>query len=192
MMIKKIGFSIMSLFLIWQISKLLVNLSDFNYLGYFATILLAWIISLSVTGIFAFPGFVFPTEKMLSKRYYEIHNPRKLKSTFKFLKLEYFRTILLKTIWRSRKMQKSYFDGTKAGLDNLATSSMKSEFGHDVPFVLQIGIAIYALTLGMFFLSFWITFFNVLANLFPAILQRHHRMRIAILKKRLLSKAKAV
>jgi hypothetical protein len=48
--------------------------------------------------------------------------------------------MLLATLWKRKKQRKEYFNGTKNGIANMVEQSMKSEFGHLIPFVLLAGI----------------------------------------------------
>ena len=138
-----------------------------------------------ITGIFAFTGFALPTENLLPDSCYVVSRSRQLKQVFRVFKVEWFREFLLATVWRSKAQQKLFFDGTKEGIANFERQSKKSEFGHLIPFVIIICVSIYCFSIGFVRLGILIMLFNILGNLYPVILQRHHRMRIQILKKRL-------
>ena len=108
-------------------------------------IVVAWLLNLFITGIFAFAGFAFPTQKLLPNAYYQIYQPQTLVKAYKFLGVELFRKMLLATLWKSKKQRKKYFNGKKNGIENLIEQSMKSEFGHLIPFLLISLISIYLL-----------------------------------------------
>lgn len=103
---------------------------------------------------------------------------------YKTLRVDVFRNLLLATLWRNQQQRKNYFDGTKEGIAALEENSKKSEFGHLIPFVLLNVLGIYLLVIGNIKLGVFCVFWNFVGNLYPILLQRHHRMRIQILKRR--------
>jgi len=184
-MAKKVLFTIFSIFLVYQSIKLVGIISDKNIEAWWVNILLAIFINLFVTGIFAFLGFVYPTQKLLSGNYYKIDRISFQKKIYKLLKVETFRKFLLATVWRKKTAQKKFFDGTKSGIENLIIQSKKSDFGHFVPLVILLCLAIYWLMLGKWEIALLTTIINVFFNFYPILLQRQHRMRIQILGARL-------
>ncbi|WP_394804428.1 glycosyl-4,4'-diaponeurosporenoate acyltransferase CrtO family protein [Portibacter lacus] len=58
------------------------------------------------------------------------------------------------------------------------------EFGHLIPFLLICLISIYLLVIGLIKLAVFTLLINIVGNLYPIILQRHHRMRIEKIRKR--------
>jgi hypothetical protein len=183
-MIKKILLSIATIFLIWQSYQLLYNIDKLVINSYGLTIFIAWIINLFITGIFAFSGFAFPTQKLLPKSYYKIYHPKKLKKIYKVLRVDLFRKMLLATLWKSQKQRNKYFNGKESGISNLEEQSMKSEFGHLIPFIVICLVSSYLIVIGAIKLGVFSLLINVIGNLYPIILQRHHRMRIQIIRKR--------
>jgi hypothetical protein len=184
-MIKRTLLTLASAFLIWQSYDLLIHIDGFQTDSWLGNLFLAWVISMFITGIFALAGFAHPTQRLLPKSYYEINQPQKLESTYKLLNVALFRKLLLATLWRNKKQRGQYFDGKRKGLNNLIENSQKSEFGHLIPFVILNFIAVYLITVGLVKLGIFVFFINVLGNFYPVILQRHHRMRIQRLGKRL-------
>ena len=134
--IKKTLFSIATIFLIWQSHDLLRNIEKFEINSWGKIIFVAWIINLFITGIFAFSGFAFPTQKLLSKSYYKIYHPKRLKKIYETLRVNLFRQMLLATLWKSQKQRKKYFNSKENGISNLEEQSMKSEFGHLIPLII--------------------------------------------------------
>lgn len=183
-MLKKILLSIATIFLIWQSYSLLSNIDHWEINSWGFIIFTAWIINLFITGIFAFSGFAFPTQKLLPKSYYQIDNPKLLKRTYEVLKVNLFRKMLLATLWRSQTQRKKYFDGKEKGISNLVEQSMKSEFGHLIPLIIIFFISLYLVSIGSFKLAAITLLINLIGNLYPVILQRHHRMRVQLLQKR--------
>ncbi len=183
-MIKKILLSIATIFLIWQSYKLLFNIDKLTDNSWGLLLFIAWIINLFITGIFAFSGFAFPTQKLLPKSYYKIYQPKKLKKIYKALKVNLFRNVLLATLWKSQKQREKHFNGKENGIPHLEEQSMKSEFGHLIPFIIVNIISIYFMLNGTIALGVFSILINLIGNLYPIILQRHHRMRIQIIRKR--------
>lgn len=177
-LLRKVLLSLASVFLIWQTVKLLVSLEEIQVDSWVFALFLAWLITLFITGIFAFAGFAFPTQKLLSEEYYQIQHPRKVEQLYKTLKVNWFKHILLATLWKNKKQRKQFFSGNKAGISTLIRQSKKSEFGHLIPFVLISILVIYLIVIGLYLLALFTLLFNILGNGYPILLQRHHRMRI--------------
>jgi hypothetical protein len=184
-MVKKFLLILASLFLIWQSINLLTILNHINFKTWWVNGLIAFLINLFITGVFAFLGFALPTQKLIPSSYYTITNPKKLKKIFALLKVDYFRVFLLATFWRNKNQRKKYFDGTLEGISILDVQSKKSEFGHLIPFIIITIISIYFVILGLIKLAIITLLINIIGNLYPILLQRHHRMRIQILRKRM-------
>jgi len=100
-----------------------------------------------ITGTIAFLGFVYPTSKLLQNTYYQIKNPRRLKILYKWLGVEYFRMILLKTLYIDED-NKRYFNGIKSGVLLFDYNTKQSEFGHIIAFFLVLLISIFLLLRG--------------------------------------------
>lgn len=183
-MTKKILLSIGILFLVWQSYKLLWEIDEVEIHSWVLLIFVAWVINMFITGIFAFSVFAFPAEKLLPKAYYKIQQPGTLKQFYQTLKVNLFRQILLATLWKSQKQRQKYFNGKKTGIFDLVEQSMKSEFGHILPFIILTLVSIYLLIIGQVSLGIVTFLINVIGNLYPVILQRHHRMRIQIIEAR--------
>lgn len=187
-MIKKILLSLASIFLIWQSYELLctIHLLETNSWG--VIIFVAWILNMFITGIFAFSGFAFPTQKLLPNSYYKVSQPKRLKKIYNLLRVDLFRKMLLATLWKNKEQRKRYFNGKKDGISNLIEQSMKSDFGHLIPLILLTLISIYLIAIGSIRLGVLTFLFNFIGNLYPIILQRHHRMRIQAIQERQVSK----
>ncbi len=181
---KKILFIAMSIFLVSQSYNLLLNVSYTSGKSWGYLFLAAWIITLFITGIFAFAVFALPVERLLPKSYYTVRQPKQLKKWCKTLKIEWFRKALLATLWRSKSQRDKYFNGRLDGIENLELQSKKSEFGHILPFIIINLVCVYFLIFGYFRLTLLTLIINIIGNFYPVLLQRHHRMRIAILKRR--------
>jgi hypothetical protein len=185
---KKILLSLASAFLIWQSYDLLTKIHELEVKSLIVLFFLAWVINMYITGIFAFAGFAYPTQKLLPQSYYKIHHPQKLNHAYKRLKVGWFKKFLLATFWRSTQQRKKYFNGKRTGISTLTEQSMKSEFGHLLPFIILNLVGIYLITLHLLALGMFTIILNIIGNMYPVILQRQHRMRIQRIKDRLPSK----
>lgn len=183
-MAKKILLLMASLFLVWQSFGLLVNIADANITAWWALLFTAWVINMFITGIFAFAGFALPTQKLLPASYYAIRKPEALKHINKLLRVDLFRKFLLATLWKNKNQRQKYFNGQKSGMEHLKEQSMKSEFGHLIPFCIINLVGFYLIFIGLFGLAIFTLLINLAGNLYPVLLQREHRMRIERLQGR--------
>ena len=147
----------------------------------------ALIINLFFTGVFAFAGFAFPTNRLLPEGYYTIRNKEWLTKVYKRLNVETFRKGLLIVFWGKKKNRKKYFDGTRSGFANFIYQSKQSEFGHLGAFVVILIASILLLFYGYILLFVLTTAINIFGNIYPVILQRYHRMRIERIASRIAS-----
>lgn len=184
---KKIVLPLSGLFLLYRSFDLLRDLTVNTPASYSQTetFFLAFLLTLFITGVFALPGFVFPTSRLLPNSYYRIKNARSLQLTFRLLGFKYYRYLLLLFFWGRKKNRSRYFDGTRKGLVNLDYQSRQSEFGHLGAFVLVLIVSVYLLMLGYLLLVAAALFINLIGNLYPVILQRHHRMRVGRISQKI-------
>lgn len=177
---KKIVFSFLSIFLAFRSYEMIRGLLAVNSNGLtvFESVILAFLLSAFLTGIFAFPGFVFATSKLLPDSYYRIRNPNFLKRMYGFLGLAFFKQILLFAFWGKEKHRKKYFDGRQSGILNLDFQTRQSEFGHLGAFVLIAFVSILLLDKGYTLIFLLTSALNIFGNLYPILLQRVHRIRI--------------
>jgi hypothetical protein len=178
--LKKIAFLAIAAFLVERslgIMEFLLG-ADPGQLGQLETFLLALFLNLCITGIFAFPGFVFPTSSLLGDWYYAIRRPDVLERLYTVLGVAYFRSLLMFFFWGIHRNRKKYFDGTRSGLDNLTFQARQSEFGHLVSFLFVVAACAILAWRGHWAVAAWGTMVNVIGNLYPVILQRHHRSRV--------------
>ncbi len=183
--LKKVLLPLASIFLIFQSYKLIVSASQAPIESSVQQFVIAWVINMFVTGIFALTGFAHPTQKLLPESYYSIRNPERLLVFYRKMRIDLFKTFLLATLWRQRKQRKQYFKGTRSDFNTLIRQSKKSEFGHLFPFLILTLVSIYFLTGNAKGLGVFTMLWNILGNLYPIILQRHHRMRIQKIRSRL-------
>lgn len=175
---KKISLTILSLILGYNLIKLCVILLSFseNELSRLVNIIAAITINLLSTGFVAFLGFAFPTNELLPKKYYKLNNIKKLKSTYLFLGVNFFRYFLLLTFYK-KKNNKRYFNGTKNGIKEFDYNTRQSEFGHLIAFILIEIIAVIFLSNNLSAIFLWLQPINIFLNFYPIILQRFHRIK---------------
>jgi len=152
--------------------------SDPNEYSNIEVLIISFLLTIFITGVFAFIGFAYPSSRILSDRYYEIKNPKVLNYISKVFGIKYFRFFLLFSFWGRKNNRKKYFNGTKKGLGNFIFQTKQSEFGHLGAFVVIIISSFILLVHGYIFIVIIITLINILGNAYPIILQRSHRMRI--------------
>lgn len=157
--------------------------SDPSEFSNIEVLIISFLLTLFITGIFAFIGFAYPSSRILPDRYYEIKNPKVLNYISKVLGVKYFQFLLILAFWGRKNNRKKYFNGTKKGLKNFVFQTKQSEFGHSGAFVVIIISTFILLVQGYILLVIIITLINIFANLYPVILQRSHRMRIEKITK---------
>lgn len=179
--IKRLIFPLLSAFLLYRTIEDVSSLMSAPeaQFGNFALFVFAFLITLYVTGIFAFVGFVFPTNRLLPNAYYTIKNPVVLTKTYDALGVKYFRNILMLVFWGKKDKRQKYFNGTRAGLKNFVYQTKQSEFGHLGALIVVFLLAILMMFSKLYALAIMITVINIIGNFYPIILQRHHRIRIS-------------
>lgn len=184
---KKILFSVFAIFLGFQSWKLLLIIlvyRDENNMMLPESLIYAFLINLFLTGVFAFPGFVFPTHRLLPKAFYLVSNPVLVTKLYTWFGVKHFRILLMLAFWGKQKNKEKFFDGTRNGIDNLIYQSKQSEFGHLAPLVLISGLSGLFVLHNLFLLAAITMIINIIGNFYPILLQRHHRMRIQKLQLR--------
>jgi hypothetical protein len=178
---KKILFTLFSIFLGYHSYNLFLSLLNSNPKNYSSIdfVVISFLLCLFITGIFAFPGFVFPTNRLLGSKYYKINNPDWILRIYRQLGLSYFRKFLLFAFWGFQKNKKKYFSGRRAGLDNFIYQTKQSEFGHLGSFVIIFLLSITLAIQGYLFLTLLMFIINIIGNLYPILLQRYHRARLS-------------
>ena len=181
---KKILLTLASLFLLYQSVGLVQLTTELSSgLVWWGDLLLGAAFCLFVTGVFAFAGFAWPTERLLPATYYVIRRPARLKKWYRRLGVEGFRRMLLATFWRNPERRSSFYDGTRAGLRQMARSARKAEFGHLWPFIILTVLALIYATKGFWLLGATMLAINVVFNGYPILLQRNHRRRLAVMER---------
>lgn len=187
-LLKKLLSLLFAAFLAYRSVALLktLNVMVDNPPGIIGAILIGAVMNIYVTGVFAIPGFFFPSNKLLGSSYYAIKNPASLKNLYNKLGVEKFRELLIRFIWGKENNRKKYFDGTRTGFENFIYQSKQSEFGHLLPFIILVLISIWLLWKAYFLIALVTSIINVIFNFYPIVLQRFHRIRIEKVMKRYL------
>jgi hypothetical protein len=131
-MLKKIVYVGFSVFLSYITYDLVLELWAANPSRYdlLESVVIAFLLVLFETGIFAYVGFIFPTSKLLPSQYYEVSNPRVIRRLYKIFGVVHFKKLLMVLFWGYRRNRRKYFDGTRSGIDGLMYQAQQSEFGH--------------------------------------------------------------
>lgn len=185
---KRVFYVLFALFLAFQSYGLCEWLFSARPTSWQWSIILAFLLNLFVTGVFAFLVFALPTERLLPDSYYHIKRPKKLQTFGKIIGIEGFRRFLLATVWKNKEKQKGFFDGTTDGLDNFETNTKKSDFGHMIPFIILNVIIVLLSFYGKWITALTTLIINIVFNFYPIILQRLHRIRIERMRKILRQK----
>ena len=177
---KRIVFPFISLFLGYRTFELLNDVLRTTPQSYSQgeSFLIALLIALFITGVYAMIGFAYPTHQILPGSYFRVHNPKRLKQIGKQLGLELFKKFLLAIFWGKEKNRKKYFNGTKSGFDNFIYQTKQSEIGHLLAFFSLIAVSIFLLINDYYLIACYSIIINILGNLYPVILQRMHRSRL--------------
>ncbi len=190
-MIKKLLFPIFSIFLTFQSIKLVnsIYFSSIKEFNWIVIILFSIAINLFVTGIFAFLGFAFSTSKLLPDSYYKIKNAQMLSTLYQILGVKYFKMFLMVAFWGKEKNRKKYFNGSKSGVENFDYQTRQSEFGHLVAFIAILVISFMLLFKGYYTIFLATNTLNIIANFYPILLQRMHRVQIERVTEMLKSRS---
>ena len=175
----------LSLFLAYRSIDLMKNILASNPDDYsqMEALIISFLLTAFITGVFAFIGFAYPSSSILPEYYYKVKHPVTLDSLYKVLGIKYFRVLLLVSFWGRKNNRKKYFNGTKMGLNNFIYQAKQSEFGHLGAFIIIIISSVILFAYGFVFMVIIINLLNLFGNLYPIILQRVHRMRIEKLTK---------
>lgn len=179
-MIKKILFVLFAAFLASRTIELLqlssgIRPEKLSLGGSFA---FAFMLNLFVTGISAFPGFVFPTSRLLPPAYYRVRNPQIIYKAYQLLGVHYFRKALLLGFWGKAQNRKRFFNGTKAGIWQFDYQTRQSEFGHLAALVFIFVLSFVVLAQGHVQTFALVHLINFIGNFYPVVLQRKHRAAI--------------
>lgn len=146
--LKKLALTLMAIFLAYRsyelLNKLFFGVFTQHSLGESAII--AFIINLFVTGIFAFLGFAWPTYLTAPSNYYQTTKPKRLLILYRLLKVEWFKSALMLFFWGHNKNKKKFFNEKKNGLNALIVQTKSAEFGHLASFISITIISSFLLT----------------------------------------------
>lgn len=188
--LEKVAFGAVSLFLVdfsWNLLsqirglELSLSLAEGAFWG--------WLLALSVTGIFAFAGFGFPTEKLLPDRYYEVTGGDRQVALYRATGARWMRRVLVLGFWGWARNRRTYFSGTRSGLEDFERRTRESEFGHLASFVVLLPVSVDLLLSGRVVVASFALFANWVGNFYPVVIQRQHRLRIQRVRARQQSAA---
>ncbi|MDP2498056.1 MAG: hypothetical protein Q8W44_08760 [Candidatus Palauibacterales bacterium] len=183
--LKRLAPGAVSLFLVAYSWDLLVQLRALESpLSIAGAAFWGWLLALSVTGIFAFAGFGFPTERLLPDSYYRVGEEDRLLALYRITGAHWMKPLLATAFRRLGRNQGTYFSGTRSGLDDFDRRTRKSEFGHLAAFVLIVPVSLVLLLSGQVLVAFVALLANWIGNLCPVVIQRQHRFRIQRVRAR--------
>jgi hypothetical protein len=149
--------------------------------------LLGVVLTLSITGIVAYPGFAFSLWKLLPDSYYRVTNLHRLAGLARVMGMGLFRAILMAFYWGHGRNRAKFFDGTRRGLEALDVETRRAEFGHLLAGLLVLLAATWLALREVRVAPGTALLSNVLMNVYPIVLQRGHRGRLTPLLRRLRS-----
>jgi hypothetical protein len=182
---KQILFPLLSAFLVFRSIEIMriYATSQAETISNGESIFYPLLLNIFITGIFAFVGFAYPTNKLLPRSYYAVRFPGFLQKFSKTIGMKYFRIALLRVFWGSTKNRKKYFNGTKQGIHDFDFQTRQSEFGHLCAFVALLTVAIFMLVQGHYLDCLVTSIINFVGNFYPILLQRLHRIQIERMSK---------
>jgi len=87
------------------------------------------------------------------------------------------------TFWGKEKNRLKYFDGTRRGIQNFVYQTKQSEFGHLAALLVTTVLSLVLAFRGYEMIAAIASVINLIGNLYPILLQRHHRMRLGKLSE---------
>jgi hypothetical protein len=183
-MVKKILFPLIAIFLAFRSYEIIRTLwlADPSEFSLRIKLLLSFLLNLFITGIFAFMGFAYKTNRLLPENFYRIKNKELTSKLYNILHVEYFKKFLLLLFWGKQKNRQKYFDGSKSGLENLDYQTRQSEFGHLAALVMIQLSVVTMFIKGHYLIAILTTALNFISNFYPVLLQRNHRIQIERIK----------
>ncbi|MDC1265891.1 hypothetical protein N8009_03775 [Flavobacteriaceae bacterium] len=183
-MVKKILFPLIAIFLAFRSYEILRTLwlADPSEFSLWIKLLLSFLLNLFITGIFAFMGFAYKTNRLLPENFYRIKNKELTSKLYNILHVDYFKKFLLLLFWGKQKNRQKYFDGSKSGLENLDYQTRQSEFGHLAALVMIQLSVVTMFIKGHYLIAILTTALNFISNFYPVLLQRNHRIQIERIK----------
>lgn len=173
---KRVLFVLLSGFLVYVTYGNILNMINHDTSNFWKAFVFGIYCTFCMTGIFAFSGFVLPTYKLLPEQYYRIKNPALLGGICNFLLVPYFSKSVVFLFYNKGKIKNRYFNGAEEGVHAFHNQTKQDEFGHVVPFLLLSVFCIYLILVQKYFFLIGIMTSNILLNLYPVLMQRHHRI----------------
>jgi len=183
---RQLFLTIASVFLAYQSVKLILVIpevegQDFTW---WVDILLGMVALIMLTGVFAFVGFAWPTRRLLPQSYYTVRHPAQLAKWNNRFGVSTYTKLLLGSVWRSKDRRAGFFDGTRAGIQGFISASQQAEFGHLLAGIVCLAVAVYTTSYGHYTAALALAIGSIPLNLYPILLQRKHRSRVARLRDR--------
>ena len=178
--LKRILFTILSLFLVFQSINLTKALWREEELSSIECFIWSFLLNLFVTGVFAFLSFAFPISKLFNPTFYSNVSASRIVGLYSFFGVKYFKKLLMFFYWGRKKQRKEFFSGGKKGIDALDFKSKQAEIGHFLPFIVLLVLSVVIFIQGKVLLSVLILAINLLGNFYPVLIQRKLRLRLQV------------
>lgn len=111
--------------------------------------------------------------------YYEKKNWEADGTVYERLGINVFRKLLVGVGWEKLNKKSNPVEKNTKALSQLHYRTKQSEFGHVIIFIIVLGFTIFVALEYGFVESLWLLFLNILLNLYPILLQRYNRPRLA-------------
>jgi len=153
---------------------LTVALAKFIRMDSFA---FAWVLNfLLMMFVFVFTDAL---KSQLTSSYYNEKKWERRGKIYEHLGVNFFRKLLVWTGWEKMSRKSNPVKNDTKALVHLHYQTKKSELGHLIILFVVLGFNVFVAFKFGFFKSLWLLILNVLLNLYPILLQRYNRPRIA-------------
>jgi len=137
----------------------------------------AW--SLNFMLMFYVSIFIETSKSQLTSSYYENFAWERSGKVYEGLGINLFRKLLVLIGWEKLTKKANPIEKDTMVLIKLHEQTKKSELGHLVVLIIVLGFNIYVAARFGVIKSLWLLALNILLNLYPVLLQRYNRPRIA-------------
>lgn len=137
----------------------------------------AWILNFLLMGCVLY--YTETLQSPLTSRYYEEKAWEKRGKIYEYLGINIFRKLLVWIGWEKLNKKSNPVEKNTQTLLQLHYRTKQSELGHVIIFIIVLGINTFVAFRYGFNKSLWLLALNILLNLYPILLQRYNRPRIA-------------
>lgn len=124
-------------------------------------------------------AFIESLKNPLASSYYDQKKWERRGKVYEHLGINFFRKLLVWTGWERLIRKSNPVEKNAEALIHLHNQTKKSELGHLIILVLVSGFNFFVAFKFGFSKSLWLLVLNILLNLYPVLLQRYNRPRLA-------------